>query len=62
MRGVGVIIPFDRHFLKEEQDNTLKKEFAKQNNQSGILNWLVEGYRLLCKEGLTQPDAVKAAT
>lgn len=40
----------------------MKKEFAKQNNQSAILNWLVEGYRLLCKEGLTQPDAVKAAT
>ena len=40
----------------------LKREFAKPKNQSAILNWLIEGYQLLKKEGLTLPDSVKTAT
>lgn len=56
------IIPFDRHFDEQEQDKTLKTEFQKPKNQSAILNWLVEGYKLLVTEGLTQPEAVSAAT
>ena len=60
--GRVVIIPFDRHFEESEQDRTLKSEFAKPKNQSAILNWLVEGYRLAMLEGLTQPAAVIAAT
>lgn len=60
--GRVVIIPFDRHFDEAEQDRTLKREFAKAKNQSAILNWLIEGYRLLCEEGISQPEAVKAAT
>ena len=45
-----------------EQDKNLKREFAKAKNQSAILNWLIEGYQLLKKEGLILPDSVKTAT
>lgn len=57
-----IIIPFERHFDESEQDKTLKKEFAKPEVQSAILNWLLEGYALLQKEGLTPPQSVKVAT
>jgi putative DNA primase/helicase len=60
--GRVVIIPFERHFEEAEQDRTLKTEFSRPENQSAILNWLVEGYRLTMQEGLQQPAAVKAAT
>ena len=60
--GRVVIIPFERHFDDSEQDKSLKREFSKPKNQSAILNWLIEGYQLLKKEGLTLPDSVKAAT
>lgn len=60
--GRVVIIPFERHFDESEQDKSLKREFAKPKNQSAILNWLVDGYRMLAAEGLSQPEAVKAAT
>lgn len=52
------LIPFDRHFTEGEQDTGLKKLFRKQKNMSGILNWLIEGYRLLQAEGLTLPPQV----
>ena len=57
-----IIIPFDRHFEENEQDKTLKAEFAKPENQSAILNWLLEGYRLVQKDGLGQPESVRSAT
>lgn len=56
------LIPFDRHFKPEEQDNGLKKLFQKTDSKSGILNWLIEGYRLLQAEGLDVPERVKNAT
>ncbi len=60
--GRVIIIPFERHFEEWEQDKTLKEEFAKPEVQSAILNWLVEGYYLLQKEGLKPPKAVVEAT
>ena len=60
--GRVIIIPFERHFDESEQDKTLKKEFAKPEVQSAILNWLLEGYALLQKEGLSLPQSVKDAT
>lgn len=60
--GRVVIIPFERHFDESEQDKSLKAEFAKPENQSAILNWLLEGYMLLRTEGMIPPDSVKAAT
>lgn len=55
------LIPFDRHFSPEEQDAGLKTLFRQPEWQSGILNWLIEGYRLLQIEGLSVPPRVQAA-
>jgi putative DNA primase/helicase len=55
------LVPFDRHFEPSEQDTGLKKLFRKYENMSGVLNWLIEGYRLLKEEGLTVPERVAAA-
>jgi putative DNA primase/helicase len=52
------LIPFDRHFSIEEQDTGLKKLFRQKENMSGILNWLIEGCRLLSSEGLATPPRV----
>ena len=60
--GRVVTIPFERHFEEAEQDKGLKAEFRKAENQSAILNWLVEGYRLLMQEGMKLPESVIAAT
>lgn len=60
--GRIVIIPFHRHFDESEQDKDLKTQFAKPECQSAILNWLIEGYQLLQKKGLEQPESVKTAT
>jgi putative DNA primase/helicase len=55
------LIPFDRHFTAAEQDNGLKKLFRRRDSMSGILNWLVEGYRLMLELGMTTPARVEAA-
>jgi len=55
------LIPFDRHFEPNEQDTGLKKLFCQENSISGILNWLIEGYRLLTLEGLAVPPRVEQA-
>lgn len=57
-----IIVPFDRHFDEQSQDTTLKRKFAQPEVQSAILNWLLEGNRLLREEGLSLPESVKAAT
>ncbi|MCL1882226.1 MAG: phage/plasmid primase, P4 family [Defluviitaleaceae bacterium] len=61
LSGRVKLIPFDRHFQPHEQDNGLKAHFRKQKNRSGILNWLIEGYRLLQLEGLPLPEKVNNA-
>ena len=55
------IIPFDRHFSESEQDTGLKKYFRRRDNKSAILNWLVEGYRLLLEVGFNAPARVDEA-
>ena len=60
--GRILIIPFDRHFEEWEQDKGLKELFAMPETQSAILNWLIEGYRLLREEGFIPPDSVQTAT
>lgn len=60
--GRVMIIPFTRHFEEWEQDKTLKEEFSHPQTQSAILNWLVEGYRMLRTEGMNPPTAVVEAT
>ena len=56
------IIPFDRHFEEWEQDKSLKTEFATDEAKSAILNWLIEGFQLLQKEGFKPPKSVLDAT
>ena len=60
--GRVLIVPFDRHFEEWEQDKDLKSTFAMPETQSAILNWLIEGYRLLLNEGFAPPVSVKDAT
>lgn len=60
--GRANVIPFSRHFEEWEQDRSLKTEFRKPENQSGILNWMIHGLREYMKRGLTAPEAIRAAT
>ncbi len=55
-------IPFERHFDESEQDKGLKERFALPENLSGILNWCIEGLRLLDIEGFDESEEVKTAT
>jgi putative DNA primase/helicase len=57
--GRMIIIPFARHFTETEQDKGLKKFLRYQNNLSGILNWLIDGYKLLKSEGLEPSERIK---
>lgn len=56
------IIPFYRHFSKDERDIDLKGYFARPESLSGILNWCIEGFRLYQEEGLEMPKSVSDAT
>lgn len=56
-----IVIPFERQFDEAEQDKYLKTLFAGEDHKSAILNWLIEGYMRLRREGLNPPDSVKAA-
>lgn len=56
------VILFDRHFEEHEQDKTLKDELARPENLSGVLNWCIEGWRLLQETGFDPPASVIAAT
>jgi len=55
------LIPFERHFSPEEQDNGLKKLFRVNENRSGILNWMITGYKLFLELGLDVPERVANA-
>lgn len=56
------LIPFERHFKPEEQDKGLKDSFKEAFSLSGILNWCIEGLKLLLSEGLESPQSVIDAT
>ena len=60
--GRVIIIPFTRHFEEQEQDKQLKRKLSEPNNLSGVLNWCLEGYRLLNEQGFAMPDSIRAAT
>ena len=51
-----VVIPFNRHFTEEEQDKTLKRQFAQSEARSSIFAWLVRGWASLQDGGLRIPD------
>lgn len=56
------VIPFKRHFDEEERDYNLKNVLTEENEKSGILNWLLEGYQRFCKaKYLSMPKEVRYA-
>ena len=55
--GRVAITPFNKHFEEEERDFNLKSTFKKPENASAILNWMLEGYEMYVKEGLSPPQA-----
>lgn len=52
-------VPFVRQFVGGKADKRLGQTLLQES--SGILNWLIEGCLLWQKEGLDDPEAVKAA-
>ena len=60
--GRALVLTFGRHFEAWEQDKGLKAELRQPGNQSGILNWLIQGFREYQKRGLTPPESVRIAT
>jgi putative DNA primase/helicase len=54
------LIPFTVTIPPEQRDKNLSKKLEEEN--SGILNWLLEGYVLWRKEGLENPESVVRAT
>ena len=56
------IIPFERHFGEADRDDSLKTKLASPDNLSGVLNWCLEGLRLIEETGFDAPPAVQAAT
>jgi len=61
------LVPFLKRFVdKPEQDNEFPRDTALpvklQTEASGILAWLVRGFRLWREQGLNPPDCIKNAT
>lgn len=54
------MIPFTVTIPPEQRDNDLGEKLLTEN--SGILNWLIEGFAMWKKEGLKmEPNAIKEA-
>lgn len=60
--GRVMVLPFERHFEKDEQDSGLKARLSEPENLSAVLNWVLEGYRRYKAEGLQRPESVINAT
>lgn len=56
------VIPFTHHFDDKHQDKNLKKTLIQPQNLSGILNWCMEGLKLLQTQGFDAPASVIEAT
>jgi putative DNA primase/helicase len=54
------LIPFTTRIEEENQDKHLEEKLMREG--SGILNWLIEGARRWCKEGLKTPNIIISAT
>lgn len=50
------LLTFERHFKDDEQDKKLKHLLKDPANISGIFNSLIEGYKLMKKDGLKPPQ------
>lgn len=51
------MIPFTVTIPPEQRDKKLTEKLIAEN--SGILNWLIQGYAMWKKEGLEEPEAVR---
>ncbi len=60
--GRMVVVPFERHFTRDEQDPTLKDRFKTERGMFTILNWLWKGYLDYCDQGLNPPLIVTQAS
>ncbi len=56
------VIEFNRHFSDEEQDKDLKDSLKEDKNLSGILNWLLAGFKKAYEDGIKPPKCVMEAT
>lgn len=56
------VVPFNRHFSEDEQDKTLKRKLRQAENLSAILNWCLDGLRMMQETGLDAPLTVREAT
>lgn len=54
-----VVIEFNRHFRKDERDETLKDEFRTEKAMRGIFHWLITGYFMYKRFGLELPKEMK---
>ena len=55
-----MLTPWLVQIPEAEIDRTLGAKLKAE--ASGILNWMIEGYRMWAREGLNPPDGVRAAT
>lgn len=53
------VITFDRHFDKDSQDKTLKRQFLEDEAKAYIFRWLVEGYKEYKRIGLAEPKCIQ---
>lgn len=56
------VIPFTHYFPPADRNPNMVAELTTPENLSGILNWALEGLRMLKAEGLTSPRSVLEAT
>lgn len=54
------LVPFEQFIPPEERDKRLLQKLLGES--SGILNWLLDGYRMWREQGLVPPEAVRKAT
>jgi putative DNA primase/helicase len=54
------LIPFTTRIEEKNQDKHLEQKLMRES--SGILNWLIEGARRWCEEGLRTPNIIINAT
>ena len=53
------VITFDRHLSESDRDPSLKRKLAKE--YAGILNWCIDGLRILRETGFDTPECVRVA-
>lgn len=55
-----MMLEFKESISDEEKDKHLKSKLREE--RSGILNWMLDGFRMWREDGLKEPDSVLAAT